>query len=144
MEVRSLRLTPRWADAGLLVVEAEGIFDAASAPLLCEPLIRLLHVGHCHFVVDVQQVTSFNRAGVQLLAAARRTIRAGGGMLTLVAGPDARSAFNAADVGRSVFLYPTVVEASRACKPRPGLTTVRNCPDRRMGRSRSSSPGSGR
>ncbi|MEU3091602.1 STAS domain-containing protein [Streptomyces massasporeus] len=119
MEVHSLRLTPRWADADLLVVEAEGTFDAASAPSLCEPLIRLLRAGHRHFVVDVQQVTSFHRAGVHLLAAARHTIQAGGGMLTLVAGPDARSAFNAADVGRSAFLFPTVVEASRACKASP-------------------------
>lgn len=119
LEVQSLRLTPRWADADLLVVEAEGTFDAASAPLLCEPLIRLLRVGHRHFVVDVQRVTSFHRAGVQLLTAARRTIHAGGGVLALVAGPDARSAFNAADVGRSAFLYPNVVEASRACRASP-------------------------
>ncbi|WP_181387135.1 STAS domain-containing protein [Streptomyces sp. Act143] len=116
LEVQPLRLTPRWADADLLVVEAEGTFDAALAPLLCEPLIRLLRVGHRHFVVDVQQVTSFHPAGVHLLTAVRRTIRAGGGMLTLVAGPDARRAFSAVDVGRPAFLYPTVVEASRACK----------------------------
>jgi len=116
LAVQSLRLTPRWADADLLVVEAEGVFDAVSAPLLCEPLIRLLRVGHRQFVVDVQQVTSFHRAGVHLLAAARRTIRAEGGTLTMAAGPEARSAFNATDVGRSTFLYPTVAEALRACK----------------------------
>ena len=116
MEAQPLRLTPRWVDADLLVVEAEGVFDAASAPLLCGPLVRLLRVGHRHFVVDFQRVTRFNSAGIELLAAARRTIRAEGGMLTLVAGQDARRAFKTADVGRSTFLYGTVVEASRACK----------------------------
>jgi anti-anti-sigma regulatory factor len=116
MEVQPLRLTPRWADADLLVVEAEGVFDAASAPLLCGPLVRILHVGHRHFVVDFHRVTRFNSGGIQLLTAAWRTIRAEGGMLTLVAGPDARSTFMSADIGRSAFLYTTVVEASRACK----------------------------
>ncbi|MFJ9538314.1 STAS domain-containing protein [Streptomyces sp. NPDC101225] len=116
MKVQPLRLTPRWADADLLVVEAEGVFDAASAPLLCGPLVGLVRVGHRHFVVDVQRVTRFNSAGIELLAAARRTIRAEGGMLTLVAGPEARNAFKTANVGRSSFLYATVVEASRACR----------------------------
>ncbi|MGX1372712.1 anti-anti-sigma factor [Streptomyces canus] len=116
MKVQPLRLTPRWADGGLLIVEAEGVLDAASAPSLCEPLVRLLRVGHRHFVVDIQQVTGIDRAGVQLLAAARRTIRAAGGVLTLVAGPDTRSAFHAADVDRSAFLYLDLGEASRACK----------------------------
>ncbi|MFE7173241.1 STAS domain-containing protein [Streptomyces sp. NPDC057616] len=116
MTVRPLRLTPRWADADLLVVEAEGVFDAASAPLLCEPLVRFLRLGHRQFVIDFQRVTRFDDAGIRLLASARRTIRAGGGMLTLVAGPDARSAFKTADAGRWPFLYATVVEASRACK----------------------------
>lgn len=116
MEAPPLRLTPRWADADLLVVEAEGVFDAASAPLLCGPLVRLLRLGHRHFVIDFQRVTRFDNAGVQLLASTRRTIRTGGGMLTLAAGPDARNAFKTADVGRSAFLYATVVEASRACR----------------------------
>lgn len=115
MEVQPLRLTPRWADAGLLVVEAEGVFDAATAPLLCGPLLRLSRVGHRHFVVDAERVTRFNTAGIRLLAATRRTIRAEGGVLALVAGPEARSTFEAADFGRPVFLYTTVVEAARAC-----------------------------
>ncbi|PTM96918.1 STAS domain-containing protein [Streptomyces sp. VMFN-G11Ma] len=116
MEGQPLRLTPRWMDAHLLVVEAEGVFDAESAPLLCGPLVRMLRVGHRQFVIDFQRVTRFDNAGIQLLAAARRTIRAEGGMLTLVAGPDARSAFNTADLGRPAFLYGSVVEASRACR----------------------------
>ncbi|MGW1044109.1 STAS domain-containing protein [Streptomyces sp. NPDC002547] len=116
MEVQPLRLTPRWADADLLVVEAEGVFDATSAPLLCGPLVRLLRVGHRHFVVDSHRVPRFNSAGIQLLAAAWRPIRAKGGMPTLVAGAEARSTFMSADIGRSAFLYSTVVEASRACK----------------------------
>ncbi|GHB51323.1 hypothetical protein GCM10010306_051290 [Streptomyces umbrinus] len=115
-EVQPLRLTPRWADVGLLVVEAEGVFDATTAPLLCGPLVRLLRVGHRHFVVDAERVTRFNAAGIQLLAATRRKIRAEGGMLAMVAGSDARSALEAADFGRSAFLYATVVEAARACK----------------------------
>lgn len=115
MEVQPLRLTPRWLNADLLVVEAEGVFDAYSAPLLCGSLVRLLRVGHRHFVIDLQRVTRFNNAGIELLAAARRTVRAKGGMLTLVAGPHARSAFNTADVDPSAFLYATVVEASQAC-----------------------------
>ncbi|MFC8513991.1 STAS domain-containing protein [Streptomyces sp. NPDC057257] len=116
MEVQPLRLTPRWADADLLIVEAEGVLDEVSAPLLCDPLARFLRVGHRHFVVDVQRVTRFSRAGIRLLTAAQRTIRGEGGKMTLVAGPDARSAFKIAEVGRSAFLYATVVEASRACK----------------------------
>ncbi|MET9565840.1 STAS domain-containing protein [Streptomyces tauricus] len=116
MEVQPLRLTPRWADVGLLVVEAEGVFDATTAPLLCGRLVRLLRVGHRHFVVDAERVTRFNVAGIQLLSATRRKIRAEGGMLVLVAGPDARSAFEAADLGRPTFLYTSVVEAARACE----------------------------
>jgi anti-anti-sigma regulatory factor len=116
MEVQPLRLTPRWMDAYLLVIEAEGVFDAESAPLLCRPLVRLLRVGHRQFVIDFQRVTRFDNAGIQLLAAARRTIHAGGGMLTLVAGPDARNALKTADLDRPALLYGSVVEASRACR----------------------------
>ncbi|MCX4561507.1 MULTISPECIES: STAS domain-containing protein [Streptomyces] len=116
MEVQPLRLTPRWADVGLLVVEAEGVFNATTAPLLCGPLVRLLRVGHRRFVVDAERVTHFNTVGIQLLAATRQKIRAEGGTLALVAGSDARSAFETADLGRPTFLYTTVVEAARACE----------------------------
>lgn len=116
MKAEPLRLTPRWADADLLVVEAEGVFDAASAPLLCGPLVKLLGVGQRQFVVDAKRVTHFNTVGIQLLATTLRRVRAEGGTLALVAGPDARSAFETAGFGGSSFLYATVSEASRACK----------------------------
>ncbi|MFR0357393.1 STAS domain-containing protein [Streptomyces sediminimaris] len=116
MEAQPLRLTPRWADAELLVVEAEGVFDAASAPLLCGPLVKLLGVGHRQFVVDAKRVTHFNAVGIRLLAKTLRRVRAEGGTLALVAGPDARDALETAGFGGSSVLYATVGEASRACK----------------------------
>ncbi|MGH4031158.1 STAS domain-containing protein [Actinomycetota bacterium Odt1-20B] len=114
-----LRLTPRWAEHGVLVIDADGDFDAASAPLLCEPILRMAMTGHRWFVVDFARIGRFHSSGVQALTVVRERVHGRGGMLALSGGPDIRSVLGALGVDHVGVFYDTVAEAERACRADP-------------------------
>ncbi|MFC7304366.1 STAS domain-containing protein [Streptomyces monticola] len=117
MAEERLRLTPHFAAVGVLAIEAEGVIDAATAPLVCEPLLSLSNTGLRHFVIDLRKVREIDGPGLRQLTEARSRIRARGGSLALTGGAMVPGALAAQGISRKGFVYATVAEAAEAVAP---------------------------
>ncbi|MGW0737499.1 STAS domain-containing protein [Streptomyces sp. NPDC002851] len=117
MAEQRLRLEPRWADVGVLVIDAYGVVDAATVPELSEPLLKLAATGVRHFVVDLTGVERIDIEGLRTLIAARARLRADGGTLAVTGGPNVPGVVQAAGISRAGFVYASVDEATQAVGP---------------------------
>ncbi|GAA2079396.1 hypothetical protein GCM10009801_36920 [Streptomyces albiaxialis] len=111
-----MSLKCHWDDEGVVVIDATGEFDAASAPLLCRPVLRFVDAGQSRFVVDLGNVGRVDSSGARDLAGLASKIRSRGGTLAVTGGPKVRAALRGQGADRDGFVYDTVAEAARACR----------------------------
>lgn len=67
------------------VVAVQGEIDVYTAPDLREHLTNLVHTGHHHLVVDLEQVDFLDSTGLAVFITVLRRLRPHGGSLRLVA-----------------------------------------------------------
>ncbi len=96
---RRLRIETR-TDAERAVLELHGELDLSEAPVLAAELRELEHRGVAAIVLDLDDVSFLDSAGLRVILAARERARVAGGELALTAGtPQVRRLFEVAGVG---------------------------------------------
>jgi anti-sigma B factor antagonist len=106
---RTLTLTVRTEQRGLLVVTLGGKLDITSAPALRERLLGLLRPAAGQLVIDLSAVRYADASGLAVLVGTQRRAVLLGGTLRLAAPqPEVASVLTVSGLGRHLDVYPTV------------------------------------
>ncbi|NUP41706.1 MAG: STAS domain-containing protein [Streptomyces sp.] len=100
---------------GWTVVEVDGEVDAHTAPMIREAVIKLVHEGHRHIVLDLGFVTFMDSMGLGVVVAITKRIREREGSLRL-ASVSGRllKIFDLAGMRESYEIYPSAAEAAQS------------------------------
>jgi anti-sigma B factor antagonist len=118
-EILSIRVR---REPGHVLVTITGEIDISTAPQLDEQLITILPSGDRYLIVDLDQVSFIDAAGLGVLARAAKRATARGGTLHLVcARPRTRQLLAITGLDRRILLARTLAEA-QATLPQDGGT----------------------
>ncbi|MFS4091211.1 STAS domain-containing protein [Streptomyces sp. AF1A] len=107
---------------GWTVVEVDGDLDAHTAPMVRDAVIRLLHEGHRHFVLDLGFVPFMDSMGLGVIVAVTKRIREHDGSLRIACvSPRMLKIFDLSGMRESYDIYPSVEEATRTAPALGGL-----------------------
>ncbi len=124
-EILSIRVR---REPGHVLVTAAGEIDIATAPRLHDQLAAILASGSWHLIVDLDQVSFIDAAGLSVLSLAAGQATARGGSLHLVcARPRTRRLLAITGLDRRIPVAQTLAEA-QAALPRDEGTPERRQP----------------
>jgi anti-anti-sigma factor len=100
--------------AGIHVVRPAGSLDSNTSPILESHLAGLRTGGATAFVLDLKDLTYISSAGVRVLLAAKKAMKAGGGDVALMnLQPQIRKVFEIIQALPSLNVFESVAELDR-------------------------------